>query len=49
VRDLEDTFRAAYGASGACAYVVRPDGYVGYRQRPLDADGVVRALLKIMR
>lgn len=44
VRDAEGSFRAAYGASGECAYLVRPDGYVGYRQRPLDADGVLRAL-----
>jgi hypothetical protein len=49
VRDLQNTYSAAYGASGACAYLVRPDGYVGYRQRPPDADGVIRALEKILR
>jgi 2-polyprenyl-6-methoxyphenol hydroxylase-like FAD-dependent oxidoreductase len=48
-RDAEGRFSAAYGAWGACAYLVRPDGYVGYRQRPLDADGVVRALAKVFR
>jgi pentachlorophenol monooxygenase len=49
VRDVQNTFRAAYGASGTCAYLVRPDGYVGYRQRPLEADGVLRALKTVLR
>ena len=48
VRDAQNTFRAAYGASGPCAYLVRPDGYVGYRQLRPDADGVVGALQKIL-
>lgn len=48
-RDAQNTFRAAYGASGTCAYLIRPDGYIGYRQRPLDAEGVVRALEKSLR
>jgi hypothetical protein len=49
VRDVQNTFRAAYGASRPCAYLVRPDGYVGYRQLSPDADGVVGALQKILR
>jgi pentachlorophenol monooxygenase len=48
VRDAEGGFRAAYGASGECAYLVRPDGYVGYRQSPLDGDGVLRALATVL-
>jgi 2-polyprenyl-6-methoxyphenol hydroxylase-like FAD-dependent oxidoreductase len=48
VRDRDETFRAAYGASGDCAYLVRPDGYVGYRQRPLDAEGILSALAKVL-
>jgi FAD binding domain/Aromatic-ring hydroxylase, C-terminal len=34
VRDAEGTFRSAYGVSGTSLYLVRPDGYVGYRGRP---------------
>jgi hypothetical protein len=30
--------RQAYGAEGACPYLVRPDGYVGFRS-PI-ADGI---------
>ena len=48
VRDAQNTFRAAYGASGPCAYLVRPDGYIGYRQLRPDADGVEVALQKIL-
>src|SRR5262249_30188240 len=49
VRDTEGNFSAAYGALGGCAYLVRPDGYIGYRQRRLDPDGVIRALAKVLR
>jgi hypothetical protein len=48
VRDLQNNFRAAYGASGACAYLVRPDGYVSYRQHPPEAAGIIRALEKVL-
>jgi hypothetical protein len=37
VRDTEGAFRAAYGVEGRCAYLVRPDGYVAYRQSPIHA------------
>jgi hypothetical protein len=47
--DIEGRFRSAYGASGACAYLIRPDGYIAYRQRPLNAEGIVRALEKVLR
>ncbi|SDD40887.1 2-polyprenyl-6-methoxyphenol hydroxylase [Geodermatophilus telluris] len=38
VRDAEGTFAAAYGTAGAgtAAHLVRPDGHVGFRSRPLD-------------
>ncbi|GAB3196014.1 hypothetical protein GCM10027261_17710 [Geodermatophilus arenarius] len=38
VRDAEGSFAAAYGTAGAgtAAYLVRPDGHVGFRCRPLD-------------
>jgi 2-polyprenyl-6-methoxyphenol hydroxylase-like FAD-dependent oxidoreductase/heme-degrading monooxygenase HmoA len=37
VRDADGTFAAAYGVSGAgtAAYLVRPDGHVGFRTRPV--------------
>ena len=34
------TLHARWGASAECLYLVRPDGYVGYRAQPAD-----RALL----
>jgi pentachlorophenol monooxygenase len=49
VRDLDDKFRAAYGASAGCAYLIRPDGYVAYRQQRPDAGGVIDALEKVFR
>ncbi|SDM88111.1 2-polyprenyl-6-methoxyphenol hydroxylase [Geodermatophilus siccatus] len=43
VRDAEGTFAAAYGTAGAgtAAYLVRPDGHVGFRCRPLDEDALL--------
>ena len=37
VRDAERAFAAAYGVAGAgtAAYLVRPDGHVGFRTRPV--------------
>jgi len=29
-----------YGARNACLYVVRPDGYIGFRSQPPDADAL---------
>lgn len=49
LRDLEGEFSAAYDARDACAYLIRPDGYVGYRQRPPAAEGIVRALSRVLR
>jgi len=48
VRDLAGEFSAAYDAHDACAYLIRPDGYIGYRQRPPDADGIIRALSRVL-
>ncbi len=47
VRDADGAFAAAYGASGGCAYLVRPDGYVGYRERSPSTAGVVAALGRV--
>ncbi len=38
---LGDPTRSAhrqYGVASACAFIVRPDGYIGYRGRPVDVD-----------
>jgi hypothetical protein len=40
LRDAEDTFRPAYGVSGTAAYLIRPDGYVGFRARPATSDAL---------
>jgi hypothetical protein len=44
LRDADGRFRRAYGATGRCAYLVRPDGYVGYRQAPIDTARLVAHL-----
>ncbi|SFP70880.1 2-polyprenyl-6-methoxyphenol hydroxylase [Geodermatophilus dictyosporus] len=43
VRDAQGTFAAAYGTAGAgtAAHLVRPDGHVGFRSRPLDEDALL--------
>ena len=43
VRDSEHAFAAAYGVTGAAtaAYLVRPDGHVGFRARPV-AEAAIR-------
>ena len=37
LRDADDQFRVAYGVTGACAYLIRPDGHVGFRSSPVEA------------
>ncbi|MEU5726495.1 FAD-dependent monooxygenase [Micromonospora sp. NPDC047738] len=44
VRDDEGRFRAAYGVAGAALYLVRPDGHVGFRSQPIDADALRKHL-----
>ncbi len=38
VADPEQTIHHEYGARGQCQVLVRPDGYIGYRSQPVDAD-----------
>jgi pentachlorophenol monooxygenase len=35
--DAAEEFRTAYGATGGSGYLVRPDGYLGFRATPLTA------------
>ncbi|HEY0302047.1 MAG TPA: hypothetical protein VGC36_11960, partial [Rhizomicrobium sp.] len=35
--DAAGEFRAAYAAAGASLWLIRPDGYIGYRAAPADA------------
>ncbi|WP_319458392.1 FAD-dependent monooxygenase [Micromonospora sp. RTP1Z1] len=44
VRDGEGEFRAAYGLTGTALYLVRPDGHVGFRSQPIDADALSKNL-----
>jgi len=48
IDDREGAFAAAYGASGTCAYIIRPDGYVGYRGAPVDRDRVLAYVGRIV-
>lgn len=37
VRDTAGAFRSAYGVAGPAAYLIRPDGHVGFRSMPVSA------------
>jgi 2-polyprenyl-6-methoxyphenol hydroxylase-like FAD-dependent oxidoreductase len=37
----------AFGAHAECAYLIRPDGYVGYRAQPADEVGIVGYLSRL--
>ncbi len=46
---LGDPTRSAhrqYGVTSACAFVVRPDKYIGYRSRPVEVDRLMADLAK---
>lgn len=47
--DQEGSFRAAYGARGACWYVVRPDGYIAARSATPSEDALTAYLAKVLR
>ena len=36
-----------HGARNACLYVVRPDGYIGFRGQPPDADALASYFTRI--
>ena len=37
LHDPVDALHRRFGAVGACLYLIRPDGYIGYRSQPLDS------------
>jgi hypothetical protein len=39
---------ARYGAGSECVYVIRPDGYIGFRAHPANEDAVERALARVL-
>jgi hypothetical protein len=44
VLDTEGDLHRAYGATSECLYLVRPDGYVGFRSQPADGAALDRYL-----
>jgi hypothetical protein len=47
VRDASGEFSSAYGATDTCVYLVRPDGYVGFRAAGAAAEPLLGYLGKI--
>ncbi|HLW01668.1 MAG TPA: FAD-dependent monooxygenase [Ktedonobacterales bacterium] len=46
--DTELAVHQRYGADSECLYLVRPDGYIGYRSHPADAGALDDYLKKIL-
>ncbi len=47
LRDHEGLLHHRFGARGACLYLIRPDGYLGYRSLPPDAERLSAYLARI--
>ena len=47
VLDATGAVHERYGARSECLYLVRPDGYVGYRSQPADGDKLLAYLERI--
>jgi hypothetical protein len=47
IRDRANEFRSTYGLAGSGAYLVRPDGYVGFRTSPVDLDALCAHLGRV--
>jgi hypothetical protein len=47
IRDHEGMLHQRFGARGACLYLIRPDGYLGYRSIPPDRDKLAAYLGRI--
>jgi hypothetical protein len=48
VQDASGEFFASYGARGGCGYVIRPDGYVGYRAGKITTSNLLAHLGKTL-
>ncbi len=46
--DNGELLHRAFHAAGACAYIIRPDGYIGYRSFPPDAPRLIEHLSQIL-
>ena len=46
--DPDGKLHARFGAGSECVYIVRPDGYVGYRAQPAEQAGVERYLSRVL-
>ena len=49
VLDASGALHERYGARSECVYLVRPDGYVGYRGQPADEERLFAYLATIFR
>lgn len=47
VRDPEGSLHRRYGAEAGALYLVRPDGYIGYRDREANLGEIRRYLGKV--
>jgi 2-polyprenyl-6-methoxyphenol hydroxylase-like FAD-dependent oxidoreductase len=47
LQDESGTLHKKYGASGASLYLIRPDGYVGFRSQPATAESLLEYLNRL--
>ena len=48
VHDAQGELHRRYGAGGACLYLIRPDGYVGFRSQPPTAGPLLAYLQRLL-
>jgi 2-polyprenyl-6-methoxyphenol hydroxylase-like FAD-dependent oxidoreductase len=46
LNDPKSELHHRYGALRSCAYIIRPDGYIGYRSMPVNTDALLNSLRK---
>ena len=49
IRDVSHQIHRAYGAGSRCIYLIRPDGYVGFRAQPPDEKSLLANLGNILK
>jgi hypothetical protein len=47
LQDESGTLHKKYGASGASLYLIRPDGYIGFRSQPVTAEPLLEYLNRL--